>query len=143
MQLKGHRSVGGMRASVYNSMPIEGAQQLAAFMQARLRPRLFRTQEVLLTGCGCSIKFWASCIGAVWRDLHTPQTCGMVCMGWCLSHRVWKDQRLQAYAVCWNVDWDPQVTFHARRTLPAGMHDEAAKLAPRLHDRLAGVLHAM
>ena len=32
IQLKGHRSVGGMRASIYNSMPLEGVQQLAAFM---------------------------------------------------------------------------------------------------------------
>jgi len=31
--LKGHRSVGGCRASVYNSMPIEGAQALADFMR--------------------------------------------------------------------------------------------------------------
>ncbi len=35
VQLKGHRSVGGMRASVYNSMPLEGAKALAAFMQVR------------------------------------------------------------------------------------------------------------
>jgi phosphoserine aminotransferase len=33
VQLKGHRSVGGMRASIYNSMPMEGVQQLAAFMR--------------------------------------------------------------------------------------------------------------
>lgn len=32
--LKGHRSVGGCRASVYNAMPIEGAQALADFMGA-------------------------------------------------------------------------------------------------------------
>jgi len=32
--VKGHRSVGGMRASIYNAMPIEGAQALADFMQA-------------------------------------------------------------------------------------------------------------
>lgn len=32
IQLKGHRSVGGMRASIYNAMPIEGVQALAAFM---------------------------------------------------------------------------------------------------------------
>lgn len=31
--LKGHRSVGGCRASVYNSMPIEGAKALADFMK--------------------------------------------------------------------------------------------------------------
>lgn len=31
--LKGHRDVGGCRASVYNSMPIEGAQALADFMR--------------------------------------------------------------------------------------------------------------
>ena len=30
--LKGHRSVGGCRASMYNAMPVEGATQLAAFM---------------------------------------------------------------------------------------------------------------
>jgi len=32
-QLKGHRSVGGMRASIYNAMPIEGVQKLADFMR--------------------------------------------------------------------------------------------------------------
>ena len=31
--LKGHRSVGGMRASIYNAMPIEGVQTLVAFMK--------------------------------------------------------------------------------------------------------------
>ncbi|MBU1109425.1 MAG: 3-phosphoserine/phosphohydroxythreonine transaminase [Candidatus Riflebacteria bacterium] len=31
--LKGHRSVGGMRASIYNAMPIEGCQKLADFIQ--------------------------------------------------------------------------------------------------------------
>jgi phosphoserine aminotransferase len=33
VQLKGHRSVGGMRASIYNAMPIEGVQALAQFMR--------------------------------------------------------------------------------------------------------------
>ena len=33
MQLKGHRSVGGMRASIYNAMPIEGVQALVRFMR--------------------------------------------------------------------------------------------------------------
>lgn len=33
LQLKGHRSVGGMRASIYNAMPLEGVQTLVAFMQ--------------------------------------------------------------------------------------------------------------
>ena len=28
VQLKGHRSVGGMRASIYNAMPLEGVQRL-------------------------------------------------------------------------------------------------------------------
>jgi phosphoserine aminotransferase len=32
VQLKGHRSVGGMRASIYNAMPMAGVQALAAFM---------------------------------------------------------------------------------------------------------------
>ncbi|MCL2369012.1 MAG: 3-phosphoserine/phosphohydroxythreonine transaminase [Oscillospiraceae bacterium] len=31
--LKGHRSVGGMRASIYNAMPIEGVRALVAFMK--------------------------------------------------------------------------------------------------------------
>ena len=30
--LKGHRTVGGMRASIYNAMPIEGVEKLVAFM---------------------------------------------------------------------------------------------------------------
>lgn len=34
LQLKGHRTVGGMRASIYNAMPIEGVKALVAFMQA-------------------------------------------------------------------------------------------------------------
>src|SRR5499426_4067863 len=33
VQLKGHRSVGGMRASIYNAMPIEGVQRLVAYMR--------------------------------------------------------------------------------------------------------------
>ncbi|HZZ92796.1 MAG TPA: 3-phosphoserine/phosphohydroxythreonine transaminase [Usitatibacter sp.] len=32
-QLKGHRSVGGMRASIYNAMPHEGVEALVAFME--------------------------------------------------------------------------------------------------------------
>ena len=31
--LKGHRSVGGMRASIYNAMPTEGVEALVAFMK--------------------------------------------------------------------------------------------------------------
>ena len=30
--LKGHRLVGGMRASIYNAMPVEGVKALIAFM---------------------------------------------------------------------------------------------------------------
>lgn len=33
VNLKGHRSVGGMRASIYNAMPIEGVQKLVEFMK--------------------------------------------------------------------------------------------------------------
>jgi len=33
IQLKGHRSVGGMRASIYNAMPIEGVQTLVELMK--------------------------------------------------------------------------------------------------------------
>ena len=31
--LKGHRSVGGMRASIYNAMPMEGVEKLVSFMK--------------------------------------------------------------------------------------------------------------
>jgi phosphoserine aminotransferase len=33
VNLKGHRSVGGMRASIYNAMPVEGVEALVAFMK--------------------------------------------------------------------------------------------------------------
>ena len=32
-ELKGHRSVGGMRASIYNAMPESGVDTLVSFMQ--------------------------------------------------------------------------------------------------------------
>ena len=31
--LKGHRTVGGMRASIYNAMPLEGVEKLVQFMK--------------------------------------------------------------------------------------------------------------
>ena len=31
--LAGHRSIGGMRASIYNAMPYEGVEKLVAFMK--------------------------------------------------------------------------------------------------------------
>ena len=33
LQLKGHRSVGGMRASIYNAMPVEGVKALVGYLQ--------------------------------------------------------------------------------------------------------------
>ena len=33
VSLKGHRLVGGMRASIYNAMPVEGVEALIAFMK--------------------------------------------------------------------------------------------------------------
>ena len=33
VNLKGHRSVGGMRASIYNAMPVEGVEKLIEFMK--------------------------------------------------------------------------------------------------------------
>ncbi len=33
LQLKGHKAVGGMRASIYNAMPLEGVQALVAYMR--------------------------------------------------------------------------------------------------------------
>ena len=34
VELKGHRSVGGIRASIYNAMPLAGVERLADFMRA-------------------------------------------------------------------------------------------------------------
>ena len=34
VNLKGHRTVGGMRASIYNAMPMEGVEKLVAFMES-------------------------------------------------------------------------------------------------------------
>ena len=34
INIKGHRSVGGMRASIYNAMPVEGIEKLVSFMKA-------------------------------------------------------------------------------------------------------------
>lgn len=33
VSIKGHRAIGGMRASLYNAMPIEGVQRLVDFMR--------------------------------------------------------------------------------------------------------------
>jgi phosphoserine aminotransferase len=33
VQLKGHRAVGGMRASIYNAMPVEGVRALVSYMK--------------------------------------------------------------------------------------------------------------
>jgi phosphoserine aminotransferase len=33
VELKGHRSVGGMRASIYNAMPASGVEKLVQFMK--------------------------------------------------------------------------------------------------------------
>ncbi len=33
VSIKGHRAIGGMRASLYNAMPIEGVRYLVGFMR--------------------------------------------------------------------------------------------------------------
>ncbi|MEG2274415.1 MAG: 3-phosphoserine/phosphohydroxythreonine aminotransferase, partial [Clostridia bacterium] len=33
LSLKGHKLVGGMRASIYNAMPVEGVEKLVNFMK--------------------------------------------------------------------------------------------------------------
>ena len=33
LQLKGHQSVGGMRASIYNAMPLAGVEKLVSLMK--------------------------------------------------------------------------------------------------------------
>ena len=34
VEIKGHRSVGGIRASIYNAFPMEGVERLVDFMKA-------------------------------------------------------------------------------------------------------------
>ena len=41
--LKGHRSVGGMRASLYNAVPVEAVRELVSFMAAFEREHAPRT----------------------------------------------------------------------------------------------------
>ena len=43
LQLKGHRSVGGIRASVYNAMPMEGVDALVQLMKVRRTARNFHS----------------------------------------------------------------------------------------------------
>ena len=45
LELKGHRSVGGIRASLYNAMPIQGARVLVAFMDSFAREVRDGTQK--------------------------------------------------------------------------------------------------
>jgi phosphoserine aminotransferase len=33
LQLKGHKSVGGMRASIYNAIPLEGVMALVSYLK--------------------------------------------------------------------------------------------------------------
>lgn len=46
VNLKGHRTVGGMRASIYNAMPMEGVEKLVAFMR-NLRRRIRHEKDPL------------------------------------------------------------------------------------------------
>jgi phosphoserine aminotransferase len=57
LQLKGHKSVGGMRASIYNAMPIEGVQALVDYLNefagaeaAPPRPSFPRRREPMPSG---------------------------------------------------------------------------------------------
>lgn len=49
--LAGHRTVGGIRASMYNAMPVEGAQKLAVFMKD------FARRHASLSAPGGSVRF--------------------------------------------------------------------------------------
>ena len=42
--LKGHRKTGGMRASIYNAMPVEGVEKLCDFIKAVSYTHLMRTR---------------------------------------------------------------------------------------------------
>jgi hypothetical protein len=59
VQLKGHRSVGGMRASIYNAMPIEGVQALVAWMKDFEASMPERLQVLVLNQI--SAKAWRGC----------------------------------------------------------------------------------
>ena len=53
MQLKGHRSVGGIRASVYNAMPDEGVDALVSLMKVRSRDAAGERRGALARRCCC------------------------------------------------------------------------------------------
>ena len=50
MTLAGHRSVGGMRASIYNAMPMAGVEALVEFMQEFQRQERMRAKRVGISG---------------------------------------------------------------------------------------------
>ena len=62
--LKGHRSVGGMRASIYNAMPIEGIEALISFMQD------FESKAGLMANKENRHCFWARCGKKLTRWMH-------------------------------------------------------------------------
>ncbi|CAB4287931.1 unnamed protein product [Prunus armeniaca] len=68
VQLKGHRSVGGMRASIYNAMPLAGVEKLVAFMKD------FQAQDLVayITGRVVSI------FGLLTHHHHLPENHQMV-----------------------------------------------------------------
>ncbi len=49
VQFKGHRAVGGMRASIYNAMPIDGVQALVAYMKEFEQRTRWHPQIQILT----------------------------------------------------------------------------------------------
>ena len=53
VNLKGHRNVGGMRASIYNAMPVEGVEKLCGLLSGRST----KTTEVVLSDPAAGFEF--------------------------------------------------------------------------------------
>src|SRR5258708_2949512 len=77
VQLKGHRAVGGMRASIYNAMPIEGVKRLVEYMRG------FQAKGGWLVACGGSFRSLHPVTARSRQSRHScPAHCRHSCRCW-------------------------------------------------------------
>ena len=78
VNLKGHRSVGGMRASIYNAMPLEGVEKLCDFVQDKRDPKIAAIKDMAAGAVVLSAVFAALAGGAVFLRPELGQLIGEI-----------------------------------------------------------------